>query len=119
MLQYLAEGDHEKSLVSAVVRSEEIGVRLDHVGALASVKKVLYETVILPLRKQELSFPWKFEKGLRTTFRPPGTGKTLMAKALATEAGANFINVTAATLASKDEINASKRRGSLHFNCAV
>ncbi|KAH6756710.1 hypothetical protein C2S53_000800, partial [Perilla frutescens var. hirtella] len=100
-LQDLAEG-YEKRLVSAVVCAGDIGVKFDDAGALENVKNILNETVILPLRRPEL-----FSRGnLKRTcngvllFGPPGTGKTLMAKALATEAGANFINVTAAAITS-------------------
>jgi transitional endoplasmic reticulum ATPase len=66
----------------------------DDVGGAAEAKQALAEAVIWPLRH-----PHVFE---RLHLRPtkgvllagaPGTGKTLIAKALATEAGVNFISV--------------------------
>ncbi|XP_058182714.1 uncharacterized protein LOC131300752 isoform X2 [Rhododendron vialii] len=102
-LKNLAKDEYETNFVSAVVPPGEIGVKFDDVGALEEVKKALNELVILPMRRPEL-----FSRGnlLRPCkgillFGPPGTGKTLMAKALATEAGANFISITGSTLTSK------------------
>ncbi|XP_012829180.1 PREDICTED: protein MSP1-like [Erythranthe guttata] len=98
----LAEGKYERIFVSSLVRPDEVGVKFDNVGALDHVKKVLNELVILPMKRPDL-----FSSGLLRPckglllFGPPGTGKTLLAKALATEAGANFINVTSASLTSK------------------
>ncbi|XP_031272367.1 uncharacterized protein LOC116130829 isoform X1 [Pistacia vera] len=102
-LKNLAKDEYESNFVSAVVPPSEIGVKFDDVGALEEVKKALNELVILPMRRPEL-----FSRGnlLRPCkgillFGPPGTGKTLVAKALATEAGANFISITGSTLTSK------------------
>ncbi|KAH9771618.1 AAA domain-containing protein [Citrus sinensis] len=99
----LAKDEYESNFVSAVVPPGEIGVRFDDIGALEDVKKALNELVILPMRRPDL-----FSRGnlLRPCkgillFGPPGTGKTLLAKALATEAGANFISITGSTLTSK------------------
>lgn len=102
-LKRLAKDEYESNFISAVVPPGEIGVKFEDVGALEDVKRSLNELVILPMRRPEL-----FSRGnlLRPCkgillFGPPGTGKTLLAKALATEAGANFISITGSTLTSK------------------
>lgn len=102
-LKRLAKDEYESNFISAVVAPGEIGVKFEDVGALEDVKRTLNELVILPMRRPEL-----FSRGnlLRPCkgillFGPPGTGKTLLAKALATEAGANFISITGSTLTSK------------------
>ncbi|CAM0913646.1 unnamed protein product [Alopecurus aequalis] len=102
-MKMLAKDEFERNFISAVVPPHEIGVKFEDIGALEDVKKTLDELVTLPMRRPEL-----FSRGnlLRPCkgillFGPPGTGKTLLAKALATEAGANFISITGSSLTSK------------------
>lgn len=102
-LKNLAKDEYETNFVSAVVPPGEIGVKFDDVGALEDVKKALNELVILPMQRPELFSHGNLLRPCKgiLLFGPPGTGKTLIAKALATEAGANFISVTGSTLTSK------------------
>ncbi|XP_022147527.1 uncharacterized protein LOC111016414 isoform X2 [Momordica charantia] len=102
-LKNLAKDEYETNFVSAVVPSGEIGVKFDDIGALEDVKKALNELVILPMRRPELFSHGNLLRPCRgiLLFGPPGTGKTLLAKALATEAGANFISITGSSLTSK------------------
>ncbi|MEM0173038.1 MAG: CDC48 family AAA ATPase [Sulfolobaceae archaeon] len=77
-------------------------VRWSDIGGLEDVKQQLREAVEWPMR-----FPEVFQKsGIRPPkgillFGPPGTGKTLLAKAVATESGANFIAVRGPEILSK------------------
>ncbi|XP_026422974.1 uncharacterized protein LOC113318908 isoform X3 [Papaver somniferum] len=99
----VTENEFEKKLLADVIPPADIGISFDDIGALETVKGTLKELVMLPLQRPEL-----FSKGQLTKpckgillFGPPGTGKTMLAKAVATEAGANFINISMSSIASK------------------
>jgi transitional endoplasmic reticulum ATPase len=74
----------------------------DEVGGLEEVKDRLKESIDWPLTKPELfeHFGINAPRGI-LLFGAPGTGKTLLAKAIATEAEANFITVKGPELFSK------------------
>jgi len=94
---------YEDVIASDVANPDHIDVTFNSIGGLEDVKRSLYELVILPLVRPELFARGKLlqpAKGV-LLFGPPGTGKTLLAKALAKESGACFINVRSSTLQSK------------------
>ena len=74
----------------------------DTIGGLDQLKQEVYELTVLPLRRPDL-----FNKRGRLLsaprgllfYGPPGTGK--MAKAIARESGATFINLRLSTLMDK------------------
>jgi ATPase family AAA domain-containing protein 1 len=86
-----------------VVNPDDIDVEFDSIGGLDQVKESLFELVILPLRRPEIFSHGRLltpQKGVLLC-GPPGTGKTMLAKAIAKESGAVFINVRISNLMSK------------------
>ncbi|MDD1675047.1 MAG: CDC48 family AAA ATPase, partial [Methanomicrobiales archaeon] len=77
-------------------------VSWDEVGGLEAAKQEVRELVEYPLTKRDQYEDLGIEppKGI-LLYGPPGTGKTLIAKAVATESGANFIPVRGPQLLSK------------------
>lgn len=80
---------------------ETPNIKWEDVGGIEHVKRDLKEAIEWPLK-----FPESFEKiGIRSPrgillYGPPGTGKTLLAKAVAKESEANFIQVKGPELLS-------------------
>ncbi|GAY24871.1 ATPase AAA [Desulfurococcaceae archaeon AG1] len=77
-------------------------VRWSDIGGLEDVKQELREAVEWPLKYPDAFRRLGIEppKGI-LLYGPPGVGKTLLAKAVATESGANFISVRGPEILSK------------------
>ena len=77
-------------------------VRWEDVGGLKEVRQTLHEMVEIPLKKPETfrRLGIRPPKGL-LLYGAPGTGKTLVAKAVANQAGANFLVAKGSSLLSK------------------
>ncbi|BFZ03250.1 hypothetical protein BsWGS_06290 [Bradybaena similaris] len=95
---------YNKELVEQLERDivlRNLNVRWEDIASLTEAKELLKEALVLPLIVPD------FFKGIRRPwkgvlmFGPPGTGKTLLAKAVATECGTTFFNVSASSLTSK------------------
>ena len=87
--------------ISRDIYTSNPDVRFRDVSGLDEAKRLLREAVVMPVR-----FP-QFFRGLLRPWRgvllygPPGTGKTMLAKAVATECGTTFFNISASSVVSK------------------
>jgi len=96
--------EYEQIISTELVHADEIPVNFTDIGGLDLIIDELKETVIYPLK-----FPSLFNerssllgppKGV-LLYGPPGCGKTMLAKCLAKESGAAFINMRVSTLTDK------------------
>ncbi|PWZ45678.1 hypothetical protein Zm00014a_024597 [Zea mays] len=82
-----------KIAAGKIAKQSVPNVKWEDVGGLEDVKKVILDTIQLPLMYKHL-FSSKLRKRSGVLlYGPPGTGKTLLAKAVATECSLNFLSV--------------------------
>ncbi|KAH1255629.1 ATPase family AAA domain-containing protein 1-A [Glycine max] len=94
---------YEDVIACDIINPDHIDVEFNSIGGLETIKQALFELVILPLKRPDLFSHGKLlgpQKGV-LLYGPPGTGKTMLAKAIAKESGAVFINVRISNLMSK------------------
>ncbi|KAL4976589.1 P-loop containing nucleoside triphosphate hydrolase protein [Aspergillus desertorum] len=100
----LVLNQYEQAIAMDVVAPEDIPVSFKDIGGLEDVIEELKESVIYPLTMPHL---YSSTSSLLTApsgvllYGPPGCGKTMLAKALAHESGASFINLHISTLTEK------------------
>ncbi|KAI0048848.1 AAA-domain-containing protein [Auriscalpium vulgare] len=96
--------EYEKTIASEVIHPDDINVCFSDIGGLEDIISSLQESVIFPLLYPSLfstsSALLTAPKGV-LLYGPPGCGKTMLAKALAKESGATFINIAASVLTNK------------------
>ncbi|KAL2047081.1 hypothetical protein N7G274_001100 [Stereocaulon virgatum] len=100
----LVLNQYEQMVAMDVVAPEDIPVAFDDIGGLGDIIDELRESVIYPLTMPQL---YSHTSSLLSApsgvllYGPPGCGKTMLAKALAHESGATFINLHISTLTEK------------------
>ncbi|ORX37299.1 putative ATPase of the AAA family [Kockovaella imperatae] len=103
-LEALDLDEYETTIAGEIIPPASIDVTFESIGGLDEIIASLRETVIYPL-----TFPELFAGANRLLSAPkgvllyghPGCGKTMLAKALAKESGATFINLPLSSLTNK------------------
>ena len=95
------EEDAMDEKILSEIMTKNPGVQFSDIIGMNDMKQTLYEIIVVPTIRPDLF------TGIRTPqrgillFGPPGTGKTMIAKAIASECGSTFFNISASSLTSK------------------
>lgn len=103
-IEDLQLNEYENQVALEVVAPEDIPVGFDDIGGLEDIIEELKESIIYPLTMPHL---YRHGGALLAApsgvllYGPPGCGKTMLAKAVAHESGASFINLHISTVTAK------------------
>ncbi|OTB19850.1 hypothetical protein K445DRAFT_313626 [Daldinia sp. EC12] len=103
-IEDLVLNEYENLVALEVVPPEDIPVGFDDIGGLEDIIEEVKESVIYPLTMPHLyshAAPLLSAPSGVLLYGPPGCGKTMLAKAVAHESGASFINLHISTLTEK------------------
>ncbi|KAF9881389.1 ATPase family aaa domain-containing protein 1 [Colletotrichum karsti] len=100
----LVLNEYENLIALEMVASEDIPVGFSDIGGLEDIIDEVKESVIYPLTMPHLyshAAPLLSAPSGVLLYGPPGCGKTMLAKAVARESGASFINLHISTVTEK------------------